>query len=155
MSDEAFWPLLAVFLVAWALTAIANLAIQWKLRRGTKKWESDEQILARYKEIKKALELEGKSFDLWHEISAAIARRDWDQSKKKLEASNNWAPFVQWGSQLTAVYFGYHAYSENDQKLFILMALLFIWRSINYHGGRRTQLQILTMAKLPTAPCWG
>ncbi len=151
MSDEAFWPLLAVFIVAWVLTAIASLAIKWKLWRRRKQWETDEQILGRYKQIKKAHESDGESFDLRHEISASIARRNWEEDKEKLEAMNNWAPFVQSGSQLVAVYFAYSAYSEDDLKLFILMALLFMWRSINYRGGRRESVQILTMAKLHMA----
>jgi len=42
----------------------------------------------------------------------------------------------------------YQAYGENDVKLFVLLALVFLWRSINYWSEKREQMQTLTLLRL-------
>lgn len=151
MNSEPLWILLQVFLFIWALVGIVNLAIKWRLWRSRKKWESDEQILARYRKIKEIEESEGSAFDLWKKASAAIARRDWNKNKQTLEVTNHWARFSQWAGQLVVLYFAYEAYNRDDLKLLLLLAVLFLWRSFNYRGDMRLQLHILTLAALHMA----
>jgi hypothetical protein len=77
-----------------------------------------------------------------------MAHRDWSKAKKALESAALWSAFVQWATQLLIVYFAYQAYVDDDLKLCVLLALLFVWRSIMYHLGQIQQSHQLIMTKL-------
>jgi hypothetical protein len=155
MKQFPLWPLVVVFGVNWALIIIAKFGVKWSFWRNRKKWETDEQLLSRYKEIRKDVESRGKSFDLEHELAAAIVRRDWSKLKEGLELQNSWAAFIQWASQLVLIGFAGKAYVDDDANLFILLALFLLWRSVAYRFDQNQQLHELIMTRLhwmaPTA----
>lgn len=151
VSGDLFWALLWIFLFYWALEGVSRLAIKWTLKRDKRKWESDDELLIRHKRIKETLESQGEAFDIRREISAAIAKQDWQMSERARDLAIAWAPFLQWAGQLVIVYFAYQAYEANEIGLLLVLLFVFLWRSINYRHEKQRMLQTVVLARLHVA----
>ena len=96
--------------------------------------ESDSELLRRYKQIEASEVSEGKTFNLQHELCAAIARRDYKIAEKKLGRRITIGDFAHYAIQLTLVVF-ICAYWD-DLKTVLVLSLVMLWRSTRYHAGQ-------------------
>jgi len=113
------------------------------------KFETDSQLLARYKAIEADKLSEGKSFDFERELCTAMAHRDYKIAEKKL------------GRQLTIRFWGHHVVqltlifliciNWEDLKIVLVLLLVMLWRSLNYNSNQIRHLQARTIEWLAMA----
>jgi hypothetical protein len=118
-----------------------------------RKPETDSELLSRYKQIEANEIGKGKTFDLEHELCAAIARRDYKVAEKKLGRRITVGVLVHYAIQLALVFFIY--VNWDDLKIVLVLSLVMLWRSINYNADQIKHLQTRTIEWLamthPTA----
>ena len=162
MNDDTLW-ILAKIASCWiATTFVFNLFVQWRHSRAKKaakkkgEWASDETVFERVKYYKqRGIGGLSADTDLSTALDRALAREDYDKQESLRTVSQKWSPALQWLLQLPVVYYAYQAYGSDNVKLFVLLALLFLWRSLKYWNDVRTivQLRILELLHMahPTA----
>lgn len=102
--------------------------------------ETDNQLLARYKEIATHKAAKGESFDLEHELCTAMARRDYKIAEKKFRRQVITGQVVHYLIQLALLFFIYANW--DDLKIVVVLLLVMLWRSISYHSLEIKRLSV-------------
>jgi hypothetical protein len=113
--------------------------------------ETDEQLFARYQAIQADQISQGKTFDLEHELCAAIARRDNEIAERKAQRQIVWGKLIHYSVQLAIAGYVYFKWDELDLKMLVLLLAVFLWKSISYSVGKIQYLQMRTLLWLGMA----
>ena len=134
MIDDTLW-ILAKIVLCWIGTSFAfNFFVQWRRHRAKKvaekkgEWPIDGKVLERVKYYKQTGLIPAET-DLNTALDRALAREDYDKQELLRAVSLKWSPHLQLLLQVPVAYYAYEAYGSDNLKLFVLLALLFLWRS--------------------------
>jgi hypothetical protein len=114
-----------------------------------RKFETDAELLTRYKHIEADKAKEGKTFDLNHELCAEIARRDCELKEKNLRQQLTLRSCGHYIFQLVLI--GFICANWDDLKIVLVLCLVMLWRSLNYNANQVRLLQTRTIEWLTMA----
>jgi hypothetical protein len=114
-----------------------------------RKFETEAELVTRYKHIEADKIKEGKTFDLNHELCAAIARRDYELSQNKVRSQLTMKSLGHYLFQLVLI--GFICANWDDLKIVLVLCLVMLWRSLNHNANQVRFLQARTVEWLTMA----